>query len=252
MNSNNKLNLAPMFFTVFIALTTAVGASAHEVSKNNSGKHDGRGNGSGKSHGGTGGGSAPDLLVTYAPQDAKGSDNIVPSGELLTDIFPDGEIERLHSASKYRTVPLERHLLPPYYYPPRMDKADDFVITADEFVNINPAPGEWVRIMEGKRHGFRNMTIGITYTQKGGGAPLHTHEEEEAHVLVKGEAVRYQLGDEVFVVKAPYVINIPPMVPHAFVNLSDDPFEMVVIFPTNEWEADFVHHPNAQQFFTVP
>ena len=199
-----------------------------------------------------GGGGEPDLEATYSPEDALDNDFVTLGGELLEAIIPDREIARLHAASQYRTVPLERHKIPAYYDLPAMDEADDFVITGDELVNINPAPGEYVRIMEGKRHGFRNTTVGITYTQQGGGAPLHTHESEETHVLVNGGRVRYQLGDEVFVVKAPYVINIPPMVPHAFMNLRKKPIEMVVFFPKNEWEADFVEHEDAQDFFTLP
>lgn len=193
-----------------------------------------------------------DLEVTYTPTDALDQDNVTATGELLVNIIPDREIARLHAASKYQTVPLERHLLPPYYPLPAMDKPEDYVTTKDEFVNINPAPGEWVRIMEGKRHGFQNTTVGITHTQQGGGAPLHTHETEETHVLVNGGKVRYQLGNDVFEVEAPYVINIPPMVPHAFMNLRKEPIELVVFFPYNKWEADFVEHPGASSFFTLP
>lgn len=208
-------------------LTLPIGANAHKVSE-------------------------ADLTATYEPNDALDNDFVTDGGELLEEIIPDREIARLHSASKFRTIPLERHKIPPYYYLPLMDDPEDFVITADEMVNINPAPGEYVRIMEGKRHGFHSTTVGITYTQQGGGAPLHTHESEETHVLVNGGRVRYQLGDDVFVVKAPYVINIPPMVPHAFMNLRKKPIEMVVFFPVNDWEADFVEHEDAEDFFTLP
>jgi len=42
------------------------------------------------------------------------------------------------------------------------------------------------------------------------------------------------------------------MVPHAFMNRRKEPVELVVVFPHNEWEADFVEHPEAQEFFTLP
>lgn len=212
----------------------------------------GRGHGHDHGGGGNGGSDDPDLTVTYTPADAVDNDFVTESGELIQEIVPDREIARLHAASEYQTIPLERHLLPPYYHFPAMNTVDDYVTTKDEFVNINPAPGEWVRIMEGKRHGFRSTTVGITYTQQGGGAPLHTHESEETHVLVEGGSVRYQLGNEVFEVEGPYVINIPPMVPHAFMNLKEDPIELVVFFPYNKWEADFVQHDDAMNFFTLP
>jgi quercetin dioxygenase-like cupin family protein len=192
------------------------------------------------------------LTATYGPSDALDSDIVTEGGELLMDIIPNREIARLHDASGFFTIPTQRHTLPAYYELPAMDNINDFVIKMNEMVTINPAQGEYVTIMEGKRHGFNNTTIGITYTQQGGGAPLHTHETEESHVLVTGGKVRYQLGDDVFVVKGPYIINIPPMVPHAFMNLKKKPIKLVVTFPHNEWEADFVEHINAQEFFTLP
>ena len=66
---------------------------------------------------------------------------------------------------------------------------------------------------------------------------MHTHVGEEAHVLLEGE-ILYALGDELFTLQAPYIVNIPPMVPHSFVNIGDSLAELVVIFPTNVWEYD--------------
>ena len=56
--------------------------------------------------------------------------------------------------------------------------------------------------------------------------------------LVKGQEVLYALGDKIFIKKGPYIINIPPGVPHSFQNLDDEVAELVVIFPTNVWEYD--------------
>ena len=35
-------------------------------------------------------------------------------------------------------------------------------------------------------------------------------------------------------------------------NLKEDPIELVVFFPYNKWEADFVQHDDAMNFFTLP
>jgi quercetin dioxygenase-like cupin family protein len=56
--------------------------------------------------------------------------------------------------------------------------------------------------MEGQRHGYQNLTIGITYTAPGGAPPMHTHEGEEAHVLLDGD-VLYALGDSIFRIQGP-------------------------------------------------
>jgi quercetin dioxygenase-like cupin family protein len=94
--------------------------------------------------------------------------------------------------------------------------------------------------MEGQRHGYQNLTVGITYTAPGGAPPMHTHRGEEAHVLLEGK-ILYALGDSIFTLNAPYIVNIPPMVPHSFKNLGEDVAELVVIFPTNVWEYDVLN-----------
>ena len=42
--------------------------------------------------------------------------------------------------------------------------------------------------------------------------------------------------------EGPYIVNIPPMVPHSFRNEGDKLAELVVIFPTNVWEYDVLDH----------
>jgi quercetin dioxygenase-like cupin family protein len=122
-----------------------------------------------------------------------------------------------------------------------MESVDDFAISKDDLVVINPGPGEYVHVMEGQRHGYRNLTVGITYTAPGGAPPMHTHEGEEAHVLLEGK-ILYALGDDIFSIEGPYIVNIPPMVPHSFMNLGDSLAELVVIFPTSVWEYDVLDH----------
>jgi len=41
---------------------------------------------------------------------------------------------------------------------------------------------------------------------------MHTHAGEEAHVLLEGR-ILYALGDDIFSIAGPYIVNIPPMVP---------------------------------------
>ena len=65
----------------------------------------------------------------------------------------------------------------------------------------------------------------------------HSHEGEESHVLIEGD-ILYALGDTIFTIKAPYVVNIPAGVPHAFKNIGNKTANLVVIFPTNIWKYD--------------
>jgi quercetin dioxygenase-like cupin family protein len=136
---------------------------------------------------------------------------------------------------------LETRKVPGLFKPPAMTSIADFALSKKDLAVIHPGPGEYVHVMEGQRHGYRNLTIGITYTAPGGAPPMHTHPGEEAHVLLDGK-ILYALGDKVFPMEGPYIVNIPPMVPHSFRNEGDRLAELVVIFPTNVWEYDVLDY----------
>ena len=123
-----------------------------------------------------------------------------------------------------------------------MNEVKHFALPKSALDVINPGPGEYVHVMEGQRHGYKNLTIGITYTAPGGAPPMHTHKGEESHVLLEKQKILYALGDDIFVMEGPYMVNIPPMVPHSFQNLDKDVAELVVIFPTNVWEYDVLDY----------
>jgi quercetin dioxygenase-like cupin family protein len=176
----------------------------------------------------------PEPVVNHAPSDA-GPGEKIEHGELILDI--DDAKSRLHAQHHPHKV-LETRRVPGPFQPRAMKDVRDFGLSKSDLDVINPGPGEYVHVMEGQRHGYRNLTIGITYTAPGGAPPMHTHLGEEAHVLVKGQKVLYALGEELFVMEGPYIVNIPPMVPHSFQNLDEEVAELVVIFPTNVWEYD--------------
>jgi quercetin dioxygenase-like cupin family protein len=177
----------------------------------------------------------PPPTVTY--QSGSGAER-VEHGELIFDV--DAERKKLHAQHHPHGV-LETRRLPGTATAPAMKSLEDYALPKDKLVAINPGPGEFVHVMEGQRHGYQNLTVGITYTAPGGAPPMHTHVGEEAHVLLEGE-ILYALGDELFTIEAPYVVNIPPMVPHSFVNTGSSLAELVVIFPTNVWEYDVLDY----------
>jgi quercetin dioxygenase-like cupin family protein len=153
---------------------------------------------------------------------------------------PDSVITKLNAIHHQLKV-LERRTVPGPFTVPGMKFYSDHAITLDKLPVINPGPGEYVHVMEGQRNGYRNLTIGITETFPGGAPPMHSHEGEESHVLLEGD-VLYALGDTVFTIKAPYIVNIPPGVPHAFKNIGKKTANLVVIFPTNIWKYDVLDY----------
>lgn len=176
----------------------------------------------------------PEPVVTYSASDADG----IQHGELISNV--DEARQALHAQHHPHTA-LETRKIPGRFEAPAMTAIDDFALSKEDLVVINPGPGEYVHVMEGQRHGYRNLTVGITYTAPGGAPPMHTHVGEEAHVLLEGQ-ILYALGDEIFTMEGPYIVNIPPMVPHSFQNLGDELAELVVIFPTNVWEYDVLDY----------
>ena len=174
----------------------------------------------------------PEPVVNHSPEDAQAGETI-EHGELILGV--DDATKELNAQHHAHTV-LEVRRVPGPYQEPGMQNINDFALSKSDLDVINPGPGEYVHVMEGQRHGYDNLTIGITYTAPGGAPPMHTHKGEESHVLLKEQKILYALGDTIFVKEGPYIVNIPPGVPHSFQNLDDEVAELVVIFPTNVWE----------------
>jgi quercetin dioxygenase-like cupin family protein len=178
----------------------------------------------------------PEPVVSYASPEgaAVPEGSRLEHGELISS--PDEATRRLHAQHHPHSV-LYTARLPGAFQRPAMKSVKDFALSKEDLLTIHPGPGEYVHVMEGQRHGYQNLTVGITYTAPGGAPPMHTHKGEEAHVLLDGD-ILYALGDSIFTMKGPYIVNIPPMVPHSFKNIGDKLAELVVIFPTNVWEYD--------------
>jgi len=153
---------------------------------------------------------------------------------------PDSIIAALN-AQHHQLKVLERRTVPGPFNIPEMKYFSDHAVTLDKLPVINPGPGEYVHVMEGQRNGYKNLTIGITETFPGGAPPMHSHEGEESHVLLEGDII-YALGDTLFTIKAPYIVNIPAGIPHAFKNIGKKTANLVVIFPTNVWKYDVLDY----------
>ena len=179
----------------------------------------------------------PEPVVNHAASAQPGQR--VEHGEQIVDVT---EATRQLNAQHHGYKVLETRRVPGPWTAAEMKDVKDFALSKSDLDVINPGPGEYVHVMEGQRHGYQNLTIGITYTAPGGAPPMHTHKGEESHVLLKGQKILYALGDKIFVKEGPYIVNIPPGVPHSFQNLDDDVAELVVIFPTNVWEYDVLDY----------
>ena len=102
------------------------------------------------------------------------------------------------------------------------------------------APGEGLRLQSGPG---RDLIFKVTGEDTGGafdyfivevaphgGPPLHVHanQEETIHVL-KGH-FKIRIGDEIVYCKEGGFAYLPSKIPHAFLNLTDEPGEIIVVY----------------------
>src|SRR5262252_7261628 len=128
----------------------------------------------------------PEPVVNHKPSDARPGEKI-EHGELILPI--DEARRHLHAQHHPQIRALEKRMVPGPFQAPAMTEVTDFALSKKDLDVINPGPGEYVHVMEGQRHGYKNLTIGITYTAPGGAPPMHTHVGEESHVLTKNQKI---------------------------------------------------------------
>lgn len=114
--------------------------------------------------------------------------------------------------------------------PEKPPNPSDYVIKLIHMRTFYDVPGEYGHVVEGHEHGFQSLSFILTETHPGGGPPLHTHDTEEAHVLLCG-SVSYVIGDKTFLAEGPYVARVPAGVPHTFLNSGNGVFRLVAVFP---------------------
>lgn len=123
---------------------------------------------------------------------------------------------------------------------PSANPASDYVVKLEEMTVIEAGKGEKIHLLKGNEHGFKGLSFILTETSPGGGPPLHTHESEEAHVLTSG-TMSYVIGDQTFVVSAPYILRVPANTPHTFINAGTTPLSLTAVFDS----ADYTFKPVA-------
>jgi mannose-6-phosphate isomerase-like protein (cupin superfamily) len=123
--------------------------------------------------------------------------------------------------------------------PQRPPNPAEYVIKLDQMASFYDVPGEFGHIMLGKEHGFQQLSFIITETRPGGGPPLHTHDTEEAHIVLSGTAsyvIEHPATGKrrTFTVRGPYIVRIPPRHLHTFVNAGKEPLHLIGALPDSD------------------
>lgn len=102
------------------------------------------------------------------------------------------------------------------------------------------APGGGLRLQSGPG---RDLIFKVTGEDTGGafdyfivevaphgGPPLHVHHKQEETIHVLKGRYKVRIGDEIFYCQEGGFAYLPSKVPHAFLNLTDEPGEIVVVY----------------------
>jgi mannose-6-phosphate isomerase-like protein (cupin superfamily) len=63
-----------------------------------------------------------------------------------------------------------------------------------------------------------------------GGPPVHVHHKQEETIQIVKGRYKVRIGDEIFYLQEGGFAYLPSRVPHAFLNLTDEPGEIVVVY----------------------
>ena len=111
-------------------------------------------------------------------------------------------------------------------------------VTASRFKVL--AVGEGLRLQSGPG---RDLIFKVTGEDTGGafdyfivevaprsGPPLHVHHKQEETIHVLKGRYKVRIGDEIFYCQEGGFAYLPSEVPHAFLNLTDEPGEIAVVY----------------------
>ena len=102
------------------------------------------------------------------------------------------------------------------------------------------APGEGLRLQSGPG---RDLIFKVTGEDTGGaldyftvevapkgGPPLHVHHSQEETIHVLTGQFKVRIGDDLFHLEEGGFAYLPSEIPHAFLNLTDEPGEIIVAY----------------------
>lgn len=109
----------------------------------------------------------------------------------------------------------------------------------ENLTSFYDAPGELGFVMRGHQYGFDALSIIVTETHPHGGPPLHTHDVEEAHIVLSG-TMDYVMNGQRFRAVAPYIARVPPGIAHTFINGGEGPLNLVAVFPSDNHVTEVI------------
>lgn len=104
------------------------------------------------------------------------------------------------------------------------------VLAADEGLRLQSGPGRDLvfKLTGDDTHGA--LDYFVVQVAPHGGPPLHVHHHQEETIHVLSGRFKIRIGDEVHTLDSGGFAYLPAGLPHAFLNLTDQPAEIVVVY----------------------
>lgn len=104
------------------------------------------------------------------------------------------------------------------------------VLAAEEGMRLQSGPGrDLVFKVTGEETGgaFDYFTVEVAPK---GGPPLHVHHSQEETIHVLKGRFKVRVGEDLFELEPGGFAYLPSQIPHAFLNLTDEPGEIIVVY----------------------
>jgi quercetin dioxygenase-like cupin family protein len=104
------------------------------------------------------------------------------------------------------------------------------VLASDEGLRLQSGPGrDLVFKLTGDDTGGA-LDYFIVQVAPHGGPPLHVHHQQEETIHVLAGRFKVRIGDELHTLERGGFAYLPAGLPHAFLNLTEEPAEIVVVY----------------------
>src|SRR6187402_1107973 len=111
-----------------------------------------------------------------------------------------------------------------------MTSTQCIVLTPNEGLRLQSGPGrDLIFKVTGEDTG-KAFDYFIVEVAPHGGPPLHVHRKQEETIHILKGKFKVRIGDEIFYLKEGDFAYLPSKVPHAFLNLTKEKAEMIVVY----------------------
>jgi quercetin dioxygenase-like cupin family protein len=104
------------------------------------------------------------------------------------------------------------------------------VLAPDEGLRLQSGPGRDLIFKVTGEDTDGALDYFIVQVAPKGGPPLHVHHKQEETIHALKGRYKVRIGDEIFICEEGGFAYLPSKIPHTFLNLEDEPGELIVVY----------------------